>query len=122
MNEALRARKAMAAHLVTTRKYRQVGCPYSRRWLRLCVTRATAFRLLTDSYASRLQQQEQRKLVFCNRSSQHNSAPKERHNIAHGVSRGSRYHPSPPTPLPPARERGAEGGVRAFQPRARALG
>jgi hypothetical protein len=30
--------------------------------------------------------------------------------------------PSPPSPLPPARERGAEGGVRALSPRACALG
>ena len=30
--------------------------------------------------------------------------------------------PSPPSPLPLKRERGAEGGVRAFQPRAYALG
>ena len=30
--------------------------------------------------------------------------------------------PSPPPPLPPVRERGAEGGVRAVQPRAHTLG
>ena len=37
-------------------------------------------------------------------------------------SPGLRHLPSPPSPLPPARERGAEGGVRAIEPRARALG
>src|SRR5690349_4038090 len=36
--------------------------------------------------------------------------------VAHGVSRGSAYTPSPPSLLPPARERGAEGGVRASAP------
>ncbi len=45
-----------------------------------------------------------------------------RQNVAHGVSRGSAWAPSPPSPLPLARERGAEGGVRAVQPRAYALG
>ena len=39
-----------------------------------------------------------------------------RHTVAHGVSRGSGCLPSPPSPLPPARERGAEGGVRAPYP------
>jgi hypothetical protein len=39
-----------------------------------------------------------------------------RNNVAHGVSRGLTSLPSPPSPLPPARERGAEGGVRAFSP------
>jgi len=48
------------------------------------------------------------------RSSLRNSAPEERHNVAHGASRGLRPIPSPPSPLPPARERGAEGGVRAI--------
>ncbi|SPE22105.1 hypothetical protein SBA2_10045 [Acidobacteriia bacterium SbA2] len=45
-----------------------------------------------------------------------------RKSLAHGVSRGSMRSPSPPSPLPPERERGAEGGVRAIQPRAYALG
>ncbi len=45
-----------------------------------------------------------------------------RKRVAHGVSRGYANPPSPPSPLPPARERGAEGGVRAPSPRARALG
>jgi len=45
-----------------------------------------------------------------------------RKNLAHGVSRGSMRAPSSPAPLPPERERGAEGGVRAVQPRACALG
>ena len=35
---------------------------------------------------------------------------------------GWRAFPLPPSPLPPARERGAEGGVRAIEPRTRALG
>jgi len=61
-------------------------------------------------------------LVSCNRSSQHNSAPTERHNLDHGVSRGLRHPPSPPSPLPLGQERGAEGGARAIEPRARALG
>jgi len=42
--------------------------------------------------------------------------------VAHGVSRGGARPPSPPTPLPPGRERGAEGGVRGVFPRADALG
>jgi len=50
------------------------------------------------------------------------SSRSERKNLAHGVSRGSASVPSPPTPLPLGRERGAEGGVRAFDPRADALG
>jgi hypothetical protein len=45
-----------------------------------------------------------------------------RKRVAHGVSRGYANPPSPPSPLPPARERGAEGGVRAPCPRAGALG
>ena len=45
-----------------------------------------------------------------------------RKRVAHGVSRGYANPPSPPSPLPPARERGAEGGVRAPSPRAGALG
>ena len=45
-----------------------------------------------------------------------------RKNLAHGVSRGSVWPPSPPSPLPPARERGAEGGVRATFPTAYAMG
>jgi hypothetical protein len=45
-----------------------------------------------------------------------------RKRVAHGVSRGYANPPSPPSPLPPARERGAEGGVRAPSPRADALG
>jgi hypothetical protein len=47
-----------------------------------------------------------------------------RKKVAHGVSRGlgNGAPPSPPSPLPPARERGAEGGVRALSPRACALG
>ena len=45
-----------------------------------------------------------------------------RKNVAHGVSRGSASPPSPPSPLPLGRERGAEGGVRALHPRACALG
>ena len=45
-----------------------------------------------------------------------------RKNVAHGVSRGSANAPSPPSPLPLERERGAEGGVRAIEPRADALG
>jgi hypothetical protein len=56
-------------------------------------------------------------LVSCNRSSQHKSAPKERHNVAHGVSRGLRHPPSSLSPLPLVRERGAEGGVRVLEPR-----
>src|SRR5208337_257440 len=49
----------------------------------------------------------------------------ERKSLAHGVSRGSANPPSPPTPLPLGRERGvpqARDGVRAFDPRADALG
>jgi len=38
------------------------------------------------------------------------------------VSRGYANPPSPASPLPPPRERGAEGGVRALTPRAGALG
>jgi len=45
-----------------------------------------------------------------------------RKNVAHGVSRGYANPPSPPSPLPPARERGAEGGVRALFPTAYAMG
>jgi len=45
-----------------------------------------------------------------------------RKNVAHGVSRGSMRFPSRPSPLPPERERGAKGGVRAAPPRACALG
>ena len=45
-----------------------------------------------------------------------------RKNLAHGVSRGSMRSPSPPSPLPPERQRGARGGVRAAPPRACALG
>ena len=45
-----------------------------------------------------------------------------RKRVAHGVSRGYTNPPSPPSPLPPARERGAEGGERASSPRADALG
>ena len=45
-----------------------------------------------------------------------------RKNVAHGVSRGSARPPSPPSPLPLGRERGAEGRVRALRPRACALG
>jgi hypothetical protein len=64
-------------------------------------------------------------LVSSVSSSLRNSAlefsSEERHNVAHGASRGLRHLPSPPSPLPPARERGAEGGVRACEPRARAL-
>ena len=48
-----------------------------------------------------------------------------RKNLAHGVSRGCGGPPSPPSPLPPARERGVRqqtDGVRAVQPRACALG
>jgi len=45
-----------------------------------------------------------------------------RKKVAHGVSRGSASPPSPLSPLPPARERGAEGRVRAPSPRAAALG
>ena len=40
----------------------------------------------------------------------------QRHIVAHGASRGSGSPPSPPSPLPPGRERGAEGGVRAVHP------
>src|SRR5450759_3352431 len=35
---------------------------------------------------------------------------------------GLRMPPSPPSPLPPVRERGAEGGVRALFPTAYAMG
>ena len=53
----------------------------------------------------------------------HEFSPRSgRHPLAHGVSRGSEPPPSPPSPLPPRRERGAEGGVRAALPRACALG
>jgi len=73
-------------------------------------------------------------LVSCNRSSQHKSAPKERHNVAHGVKPwvGAPSLSPFPSPARPAaqsavpvglraqvlraagrRERGAEGGVRA---------
>jgi len=45
-----------------------------------------------------------------------------RKNLAHGVGWGSAGPPSPPPPLAPERERGAEGGVRASSPRAYALG
>ena len=45
-----------------------------------------------------------------------------RKSVAHGVSRGYANPPSPPSPLPPARERGAEGGVRTPSPKAGALG
>ena len=48
-----------------------------------------------------------------------------RKRVAHGVSRGHANPPSPPSPLPPARERGVpqtRDGVRAPCPRARALG
>ena len=45
-----------------------------------------------------------------------------RRHLAHGVSRGSASPPSPPSPLPLGRERGAEGRVRGIQPRAYALG
>jgi hypothetical protein len=45
-----------------------------------------------------------------------------RKSVAHGVSRGYAKPPSPPSPLPPAREWGAEGGVRVPSPRADALG
>ena len=48
-------------------------------------------------------------------SSRHNQAPKERHSLAHGVSRGLKHPPCPLPPLPHVRERGAEGGVRAFK-------
>jgi hypothetical protein len=51
--------------------------------------------------------------MSCNRSSQHNSAPKERHNLAQAAGRGPSLSPLPP--LPPARESGAEGGVRAIE-------
>ena len=50
---------------------------------------------------------------------------KERHNLAHGASRGLRHLPCPPSPLPPARDRGApqaRGGVRAIPPQGCALG
>ena len=43
-------------------------------------------------------------LASCLRGSRHNSAPEERYNLAHGVSRGVRVHP--PTPLPLSRPRG----------------
>ena len=45
-----------------------------------------------------------------------------RKNLAHGASRGSAARTLTPVPSPARRERGAEGGVRAIQPRARALG
>jgi hypothetical protein len=48
-----------------------------------------------------------------------------RKRVAHGVSRGYANPPSPPSPLPPARERGCPAlrdGVRAPCPRAGALG
>src|SRR5215471_10123102 len=84
-----------------------------------------------------------RPLMSCNRSSQQKSAPKERHNVAHGVKPwvGAPSLSPFPSPARPAaqsavpiglraqvlraagrRERGAEGGVRACEPRARALG
>src|SRR5271157_3378474 len=45
-----------------------------------------------------------------------------RQKVAHGVSRGLARPTFPPSPLPPRRERGAEGGVRVLPPRAHALG
>ena len=45
-----------------------------------------------------------------------------RKNVAHGVSHGYGIPPSPPSPLPPVRERGAGGGVRAITPTAYAMG
>src|SRR5271157_1017141 len=45
-----------------------------------------------------------------------------RQHVAHGVSRGWADATLTPSPLPPQRERGAEGGVRAIPPRAYALG
>jgi hypothetical protein len=45
-----------------------------------------------------------------------------RNNVAHGVSRGWEAPSLTPSPLPPARERGAEGGERVSEPRAYALG
>ena len=42
-----------------------------------------------------------------------------RQRVAHGASRGSLGRTlTPPVPSPGGRERGAEGGVRAIQPRA----
>ncbi len=37
--------------------------------------------------------------MSCLRSSQHNSAPKERYNLAHGVSRGDAEQNSVPAPI-----------------------
>jgi len=45
-----------------------------------------------------------------------------RQNIAHGVSRGLARLTLTPVPSPARRERGAEGGVRAMEPRVCALG
>ena len=45
-----------------------------------------------------------------------------RQRVAHGASRGSREPTLTPVPSPVPRERGAEGGVRAIEPRAYALG
>jgi len=51
-----------------------------------------------------------------------NSAPKERHNLAYGASRGLRARSLSPFPLSRPRGRGCRRRVRAFEPRARALG
>jgi hypothetical protein len=50
-------------------------------------------------------------------------APEERHNLAHGVGAvGCKATSLSPFPSPARAGEGAEGGVRAFEPRAGALG
>jgi len=64
-----------------------------------------------------------RKPAGCNASSRHHSAPKERHSVAHGVSRG--LDMPCPLPLPLSRPRGRgvpTSGRGRFQPKAYALG
>jgi len=74
--------------------------------------------------AQRLQRKFVRRISFMSQKLVNEVSPdlSGRNRVAHGVSRGSRSPPSPPSPLPLARARGLEGDVRAPSPRAAALG